>query len=594
MRWLLAALLLLPSLAYAVAPELCGSGIDEPAATGGTANGTAGSCPVGFADSVTGVGCDRLCPGNDKDNDGYTANGVAGTSGSTAIDCDDTNKWAIPGQYTPSGCSGGQVRLCNASNGSFGSCVAPSTVCEATGSGVCYWIDLVNGNDANSGTFASPFKTFGKISGGSGASGLPASPVTLTAGSVVYVTGLNVAQATITSSASSLINSQPVLGEFASNGTASDRIVIKSFTPAMVFAYNTTGTGLIVRGNYYRIELGFYTGRGASTNGTGLFAPGNNITTDRSYFAGMLGHGDNNDACVYCSHTNNCKIYRSVFLGCSRQIGNVDNINAIKWLDTNGNASECFGHEANWNTIIQASQDAVNGGGAFHHKSGCNSSDVGAGKWPIKYNRIANVRYALRWNGSSLRFAGNIVDDATELGRIFNDGGSALHDDNEITDNAFKSVSQLGWNDPTYGGTHKLRFLRNVLTDYRTGYVGGNNDGVISIDGYGSAGNRTTFETPPYYLEANNNCYYNPNTALTFSYYNQGDTSGQFTFAQWQARAVPYDANSFVENPNFNAFYQAQSANCLNKGVQFNFASPPSTGGTQKSHVFSIIKRRKR
>lgn len=170
MRWILAALLLFPSIALAVAPELCGSGLDEPGNTGGSVNGTFGSCPVGYGYSISGTGCDLLCPGADRDNDGYTPNGQAGSSAtsghlpgasSTSIDCDDTNKFIFPGVWTAIGCTGGQVHQCHATNGTYSSCVAPASItCEATGSGVCHHVDCTSGNDTTGdGTYSLPYKT---------------------------------------------------------------------------------------------------------------------------------------------------------------------------------------------------------------------------------------------------------------------------------------------------------------------------------------------------------------------------------------------------------------------------------------------------
>lgn len=599
MRKLLALLLLFPGTAFAVAPELCGSGLDEPGNTMGTANGTFGSCPAGYGYSISGTGCDLLCPGADQDNDGYTSNGQLGTAGSTAIDCDDTNKFVFPGVWTAAGCTGGQIHQCHATNGTYSSCVAQSAItCEATGSGVCYHVNCDSGNDANAGTYAAPFKSLAKVSGGSGGTGMPASPVTLAAGDVVYVRG-TLCNTTMTSSSSAGLGTQPVLAEFASNGTLTNKITIKALPGNTPILYTLDGPGVMVTGAHTKFQgLWLITARSSNNNASGIWSIGDYTTVESCGFLGMAGHGDNNDACVHFSHTAGGKVFRSVFKDCDRQAGNVDNIAAVSWLDDNDDPTECFDHEAKWNTVVQTAVDAVGGGQAFKQKHGCKSADVGANKHPIQYNRITGVNRIISWNGSSLRFSGNIAVTNTNTARFFEDGAGNPMQDNEITDNTFVDSTQLEWSDPYYTVTpEKLTILRNVFRDSKASYNGGNNEGIFAFDGYGSAGNKTTFETSPYYLSSNNNCFYNPNATLVWSYFNQGDSSGQFSFANWKLRPVSYDAASFVENPTFNAYYGATSANCTNKGIQFTILNTPSPGVTNNlnvAHRILNVKRKKR
>src|SRR5882724_2962365 len=73
-----------------VSPEICGNGIDDPLQTGGSANGTKGSCPGGYMDARIGNGCDKICPGADQDGDGYA----------DSVDCDPTNRDVYPGVWT--------------------------------------------------------------------------------------------------------------------------------------------------------------------------------------------------------------------------------------------------------------------------------------------------------------------------------------------------------------------------------------------------------------------------------------------------------------------------------------------------------------
>ena len=75
------------SSAFAAIPEKCGDGIDNPGSTGGSTNGTKGSCPAGYHDAYIGSGCDADCT-LDKDGDGYAY-----------TDCDDTHRDIQPGLF---------------------------------------------------------------------------------------------------------------------------------------------------------------------------------------------------------------------------------------------------------------------------------------------------------------------------------------------------------------------------------------------------------------------------------------------------------------------------------------------------------------
>lgn len=401
----------------------------------------------------------------------------------------------------------------------------------------------------------------------------------------------------MTHSGSSGFLAQPVIGEFASSGTLANKITIKAFPGASPIIFTTDGMGFFVRGNHVRIHgLWFATAKSTVNNGAGIISIGDYTTVDSNFFLGMTGDGNNNDACVYFTHTAGGKGFRNVFKDCKAYTGtNRQNLSAINWLDDVATASECFDHEAKWNGITWTTANDSLAGNAFMFKHGCQQADVGVNKHPVQYNRISNSYRVFRYESSSLRFSNNIAVNSTEIGLQWADGSSEKQQDNEITDNTFVDMSQLAWDPPAYSAPEKLTILRNVFRDNRSGYAGSGHEGIISIDGYGSAGNKTTFETAPFYLSSDNNCFYNPNTALTWSYFSDGSGGGQFSFANWKLRAVPYDAASVVENPLFDTFYQATSANCLNKGIQFTAAvvSSGTTNNLNVAHRIMTLKRRK-
>jgi parallel beta-helix repeat protein len=125
--------------------EICGDGIDNMEAH----HGDEEDCPTGWVPAKALGGCDKLCPGPDKDRDGYP----------DSLDCDDTDRNIYPGISVAcsAGCGSG-TRTCQ-SDGSYTECSC-APLCEATGSASCYYISQSTGNDSNSGTYASPWATY--------------------------------------------------------------------------------------------------------------------------------------------------------------------------------------------------------------------------------------------------------------------------------------------------------------------------------------------------------------------------------------------------------------------------------------------------
>ncbi len=122
--------------------EVCGNGLDE-------------NCD----------GIDTLCPGNDKDRDGFPA----------SQDCDDTNRFVYPGISVGCEASCGKgYKTCQA-NGSFSSCVC-TPLCESS-TGTCYYADSVFGTVSGSGSFSNRMKSIDSLVKGS----------TLQGGDVVYL-----------------------------------------------------------------------------------------------------------------------------------------------------------------------------------------------------------------------------------------------------------------------------------------------------------------------------------------------------------------------------------------------------------------------
>lgn len=407
----LLATLCLAVPAWAAVPEVPADGLDDSLQTGGSAAGTKGSCPAGYMDAVIGNGCDKKAPGVDQDDDGYTSDGSLGTAGTTWKDCDDTDKLIYPGVYTTKGCTGGQYHKCQ-TDGTYSACTS-STLAE--GAHANYYIDCTSGNDANAGTYASPFKTLGKVSGGSGAAGLPSSPVTLQADDYVYVIG-GTCNTTISASGATGASGLAVLGEIDVSGTSGHPIVFKVYPGAAPTFRNTNGAGIIGTGAYVYFSgsgdgslFDVSTQRTTASNAMGFFfTSSTSHHFDQVYVHDTSMHGDNNDACIILEHGNDGQITHSFFYNCKRNTGNADNITGFTWLDNHDTAGECQNHLARWNTVWWDTEDDTNGGNCWKEKHGCNAADVGANKHVIQYNTCINGRRGMHLEGSSMRIDSNL------------------------------------------------------------------------------------------------------------------------------------------------------------------------------------------
>lgn len=572
---------LLPGSAHAVSDEICGNGIDDPLQTGGSANGTKGSCPAGFMDSVVGLGCDRKCPGVDQDDDGYTSDGTTGTAGTTNVDCDDTNRLIFPGVYVPDSVSSPTgYKLCQTS-GSYSSVVlnADTPLCEATGSGVCKYIHCGTGNNANTGTYASPYQTLGKVAGGSPGSP-PGSPFTLTAGSVVYVLGG-------TCSTTYSNGTYNVLADFTADGTSTDKIRIKRYPGSTATFVTTDGPGFLASGDHTTYEdIDISTARTSALIASSFRVSGDNVRISRVYAHDLGGHGDNNDGCVHFEHTSGGTVDHSFFEDCKRQTGNVDNIHAIGWLDDDGVASECQNHSAKWNTIWYSTYDDTVNGACWRQKHGCLNSDVGVNGHPIMYSSCTNAVKGIYWNSSGLDASDLVFSDVHRTIYIGESGENTPQENNELSYSTIVDSSNLQWNYPYYtSGTETLAVNHIVMTDDDASYSSGNIEGIFSIDGYGTDAQKTQFEAEAF-LTSDYNCFYNALTALVFSYFSApsgsgghgpaGNAGGNYSFANWKLN-TSQDAHSYNENPTFNDYLQATSVNCSDKGRRYTASAATPT-----------------
>lgn len=582
-----------PYPAYSIVEtEKCGNGIDDPLGSGGSANGTKGSCPSGYMDAVIGNGCDKKCPGVDQDNDGYTSDGTLGTAGTTSIDCNDADRRVIPGKYVPNSFTTPTgYKLCQ-TNGSYGSTTLNAVTPLAEGSNHNYYIDCTAGSDTlGTGTYASPYRTLGKVSGGSSATGLPASPKTLDDDDYVYLLA-GTCNTTITSSGTA------VVGDFTQAGSSGHRIVIKNYPGSTASIENSAGMGLWFKAgaNYYQLDdLQGTSDAGGGGSGSWILVESSWVKMRFPYVHDFQGNGNNNNSALYCSHTNGCQIEYPYIYNYQVDTGNVQGVNAVKWLD-NYNSSEGDSHYFRWGTIWNPTFNSGFRGSCLRQKHGTKSSDV-PNKHYIQYSTFNNCTDVVWWNGSSMRFDNNLVGyngstgNGNNVVNIFDDGDTFAHEDNEITNNTIDGNANLvNWT-PKYAGTEHLKVYRNVFLDHRNSYSDGNLNGMMSIDGYGSDAQRLTFLAS--YLLSDENCWYNITPlSANFSFFRitsgghgpAGAAGGNQTFTAWKAAPHNYDANSCEENPLLDGNNQPTSANCsTNRGRQYTQAAGGSTSTTSST-----------
>lgn len=530
---------------------------------------TAGGCSPGTETCGDGIdqdcdGSDLACPGADKDNDGYTTN-----------DCDDSNRKVYPGIYVPCTVSGTPgTQLCQ-SNGAYSACSA-TPLCEATGSGHCYYVSKLTGDDNNPGTFSQPLKTYMRFndyycaigsSGCPGDSG-PSNKITLQAGDVVYfMSGLY-------NESFNYYNGERH-GLFIRNrvGTSSDKIMLKAYPGAIpVFSPGTQAFGLSLRATNYVVLEGIEI---AKAYGAGIYIQDD---ADHVEIRNMWIHDtdgeDNNNIAGLLLHVNNVDVHNNLIHD------NYDRTNA----DTGGIATEnsrdivIFGggghNHFHHNVIFQTpATTAPKTGSCLVYKHG--STDTSS---------IFEVDHNTFWNCLS-----SAIGTASRGGRIHHnlildsDNGVYLHiygqptppnlADNIIENNTFvrtrpfqaKPSEVYEYSGGTVGS---MTFRNNVVFDNRTAY---NADigGVYNIDNYAL---NTVYNTVVGggLLSFSNNCFYNPNTTVMFSLFAQNGSSninlgGFYNFAQWQS--LGYDSGSTVVNPAFDQFYRSTVSPCSGRGI---------------------------
>jgi hypothetical protein len=552
-------LLLFVSSASATIPTVCGSGI-------GTVAKVEGSCPANHAQSFDDPDlCFLLCADNDKDRDGFI----------DTADCDDTDPMIFPNMPTTKGCGAGEHRVCQ-SDGSYTSCTS-TPLCEATGSGSCYYIDVETGSDSNSCTFASPCRNLTKFMG-AGVDTPVSGAISLTAGDAVYLMG----NGTITQTNTQYSDTATFLNY--GSGTLDHPIRILGY-PGSNVTLSTTGTDITFYLQYpaqHWVIRGLRATNNDGDNSVFLLNGARNVRVIGNYVFNSSGGNENNHSAYYLS-----------------LFTDIDNV----FYDVRNNWSKNY----RWNRLTNLGAGPEN----VAHFLGINKAERSEKDIVYKFNRAWDMAE------SENKHAGWCYKKkhGNDLGVNTADGGIQFSDNfcinaaNGInTESSYSLVSrniiwnverafQANWqvtdeiqgvrflNNTTYSDE---LFAANYTEDWtKTGWEVKNNihisrassygseDGIYRLFVYGSGSDRTAFLANDA-LDSDNNCYYNEDVAGQYNFFSNSGGGGLYNFAAWKT-ALGVDANSFEEDPELDSYYRAISTNCAGKGWYIESGDPEPT-----------------
>ncbi len=495
--------------------EICGDGIDQ-------------DCN----------GSDVSCPGGDSDRDGYLS----------GADCDDSNRNIFPGIAVPcsAGCGQGS-RTCQA-NGAFTSCTC-ANLCEATGSGRCFYISSQTGSDSNPGTYAAPWKTYRNINYYEGGVGAPSTRVTLQAGDVVYfLSGVYRDTLQYNGRGRGLVIR-------LINGTSSAPVVFKAYPGAHpVFWPGSPADGIyIIQSSHIRVEGIEVTGAyGAGVN----LAEASNVELVNLWVHDTDGNDDNNIAGVYFLGTQNSSLHHSLIH---------DNYDRLSPKSENSRNIVLFGGgnvRIHHNEIFQTPPtSAAKTGSCITHK---HSQNVSGAFFEVDHNILRNCfQHAIGSGSYGTRIHHNLIIDSDPI-ELRDFGGPTYHQDVVIEYNTFVRGAGLKYNpSTTWAPLGPVTFRRNVVWDNGS-Y--GQERGIVTIGTYQSD---SLYNLVLPTLSFSQNCYYNSGSSPAFAFFAAnggayGSQGGVYSFSQW--RNFNFDTNSATSDPGLDSNFIAQAGACAANG----------------------------
>lgn len=458
----------------------------------------------------------------------------------------------------------------------------PTGICEATGSGRCYYIDPVNGNDNNNGSFAAPWRTGNNTKSTIYAQYRPPGYVALQPGDVVYL---------MDGTHSTIINPGHDAGPTAGgsfvfyfrgvSGTETNPITLKAYpghTP--VIAPASQGTGVIIEyANHWRIE---------------------NLTIRDAYASGLRLIG------IDGFHASNLHIYDTDGLDNNNVAGIATNDlrNAVfDRLDMHDNFDRLaadtggIGGENSANIVFFQGGNVTVRNSRFYHTrlneqyQTCLKYKHGIPRntdWFEVYNStFENCRiYGLSTGSPNTHFHHNTIRNGAGI-QVQNQGSATGQTANILIEyntlyNTSGGLGLVPYTTPTADFPNtpaNISYRNNLVYDLRPSY--GGEHGILNIGTYMSD---EVYQMTLPELIINDNCYYNPfvapaNTRFNFaSATNFGPLGANYLRADWQA--LGFDTRSVFANPQFidlpGADFRLQEGSPCTAMGAFPTAQPPA------------------
>lgn len=508
--------------------ELCGNGVDE-------------DCN----------GSDLSCIGHDKDNDGFNS----------TQDCDDSNHFIYPSISVPCSsnvCAQGH-KVCQ-NNGTYSACSC-SPLCEATGSGRCYYVDPIKGDDNNTGSYQSKLKTLNRFGYYSLTGTSPNNRIALVAGDVVYMFS------------GTYQNKVNTLGEIrflalrTLRGSSTNPIIFKNYPGQQpVISPPSPTQGLYVLDcKYLKFEGLIFDSLFQSAL---YLADSDNINLRNITIRNTDGVDNDNLAGFYTVVSTNIDLGNSVFHD------NYDRTNQ----DTNGAKTENsrnivlfrggnirIHHSAIFQTPA-ISNNKTGGCIALKHSQNLDGSFL-----EIDHNTFKNCAFnAIGTGGFNGNFHHNLILDSDTAFRIKDHGGWPNFHHNTMEYNTIINTTALEYIPSQAASVNKAFdtqiFRFNIIKDNKV--HSSHNFANFMIDTYGpnDVYNQVVANND---VSSNNNCYYSSQGNSLFSFFadNRNDSTnlgGAYNLSEWQN--LGFDSGSVEENPNLDSNFIPANENCRDKG----------------------------
>jgi len=515
------------------ANEVCGDGIDQ-------------DCD----------GSDLACASPDRDLDGY----------SDSSDCDPLDRSIFPGVYSACGTTGAAgTKLCQ-TNGQFTACTTVP-LCEATGTGKCYYISSTTGADGNAGTFQSPWRSLNRI--GTFACDTASStcagdrplhtPVRLAAGDVVYLLGGLYS--------TSMRNNQVTASLYMANvsGTESAPIKIRNYPGTNPLISPTARVGGIYFENVSNIQI-------------------EGLEISRTYGDGYT-HHESSNVILSGVWIHDCDGVDNFNLS-GIKIGNINNFTLKNSIlndnydrtcqDTNGQPTEnsrnmvIFGSNTvriKYNVIFQTPPiNASKTGACLGYKHDATGT---APVFEVKGNTFSNCfDAAIQSYTHNGTYTDNRIFNSTRGFRIWTSGDFTDLRNHLIERNLFIETQPLDYRPSgVLGNGHygNVTFRRNTVKF--TGPYSNDVAGVINIDPYGDPSVLAVILNPGQF-QASENCYYNPAGEAKFGMFRAIPGGGLYNLAGWKSLGL--DSGSVEVNPAFDAKFVPTNPTCQGRFPQSN------------------------